>query len=171
MSPWARHALVAAAAAALIAPSARWIRDAWESSPQDSPGPWFAGLALAWWVIVALLVRPEEKRFDTSALPLLFLWALVGAAGIVFDVRLLVAAAGVGTTWALAWGICGSTAGLLLLPSLIAALLALPTTGYLIDEVWLSLGLVSPGDLTAKAAICALVMLAGTAASWKTHPC
>jgi hypothetical protein len=163
MRPWIRQAVFAAAAAALIAPSARWILDAWGSSPQDSPGPWFAGLALAWWVVVALLVRPAVQRFDLSALPLLVLWGLIGAAGILFDVRLLVAAAGIGTAWALAWGIQGATSGLLLIPSLAAALLALPTTGYLIDELWLSLGLVSPGDLMVKTAICVLLMLAGAA--------
>lgn len=163
MRPWIRHAVIAAAAPALIAPSARWIRDAWENSPQDSPGPLFAVLALAWWVVVALLVRPGEKRFDVSALPLLVLWALIGTTGILFDVRLLVAAAGIGMSWALAWGLYGSTSGLLLIPSLAAALLALPTTGYLIDELWLSLGLISPGDLIAKAAICGLSMLAGAA--------
>ena len=156
-----RHVVVAASATALIAPSARWIRDAWENSPQDSPGPWFACLALAWWAVVALSVRTVHERFEPSALPLVVLWVLIGASGIVFDVNLLVAVAGVGTSWALAWGLYGSTAGLLLVPSLAAALLALPTTGYLIDELWLSTGLVSPGDLISKTAICGLLMLAG----------
>ena len=157
-----RHALVAAGAIALITPSATWIGQAWRDSPLDRPGPLFAGLALAWWLVVIILRRPRPQGFEPSSWPLIALWSMIGAAGLHLDVNVLVAAAGIGLAWALAWGLYGSSVGVLLTPSLITGLFALPTTSYMLDKIWLSVGLASPGSLTVKIIISALLLLGGT---------
>jgi EpsI family protein len=161
MTFWVRHTLVVVGAIALITPSASWIGLAWNNSPQDSPGPMFMGIALAWWAVVAMLSQIRRKGLEVSAWPLFAFWALVGGAGLYLDVNVLVAAAGIGLAWALAWGLCGSSVGLLLVPSLVTGLFALPTTSYMLDEIWLSIGVASPGGLAIKIIISALLLLLG----------
>jgi len=121
----------------------------------------FGGIALAWWAVVAVMSRPRPEGLEAASWPLFALWLLVGGAGLYLDVNVLVAAAGVGLAWALAWGLCGSAVGLLLVPSLVTGLFALPTTGYMLNEIWLSVGIASPGSLTIKVIVSALFLLLG----------
>jgi len=133
---WLRHLLAIALAAALLAPSVPWITDAWQNSPLDSPGQWFALLALSWWMAVAWLVSPTGNALYWEGASFDLLSLVTVGVGVYFDVHVLLAAGSLGLAWSLSRFLVGGSAWVLLLPALLLALLALPTTAYVLQQAW-----------------------------------
>lgn len=153
-----------------LAPSAGWVLTAWGASPLDAWGWAFLLAAAAWAVLVLTLTPPADAgavdgAVDAAAWPLLAAFVLLGGGGLVFDVRIAVALAGLGLGWSLAWLLLGGRLGLLLLPALLVAALGLPTVGFMLERVWLALapaiGLGAVPALGLKAGSAALALLVG----------
>jgi len=114
-----------------LAPSLPWIWRAWFSSPLDAWGWVFLLLGCLWWFLVLdLLSAPSDAGapLDSAGWPWLALGVGVAVLGLALDVRVALAAAALASGWAVAW------LALLLLPALVLGLLALPTTGYLLQQ-------------------------------------
>jgi hypothetical protein len=161
MKPWQRHALVGGTTLALLGPSAPWVLTAWRASPLDAQGWIFAALAVVWWNLVMPLGRTRETGIDHSAWPILILGVCVGAAGLYFDVRLMVAIGALGVIWGVTWALCGAALGMVFAPALLCGVFALPTTTFLLGRGLLALGLPAAYALPLKAVLAALALLLG----------
>jgi len=160
---WPRVAIVVVALALALAPAAAWIVGTWGSSPLDAWGWLFFAAALGWGgLVLALgLADGHPEGLDPSGWPLLFGFVLLAGAGLMLDVRLAGALAGLGLGWAAAWLLLGGAAGVLLLPSLLVAALGLPTIGFLLDGAWRGLGLPAMPALVLKAGLALVLLLGG----------
>lgn len=156
-----RHLMLVVLGAVLLMPSYRWIATAWQTSPQDASGWVFAQLALAWWLLIALMESGKAKHIALAAMPFLLLSGVLGGIGFVFDIRAAIAGAALATLWSVAWAILGTTSALLLLPSLLIGMLALPTSGFLVDQTWLLISAETVSSLKLKALISTVILVFG----------
>jgi len=170
---------------ALLAPSLPWIWQAWRVSPLDAWGWVFLLLGVLWGFLVVDLGLPDApavarspmvRGLDHAGWPALAGFVALGVAGVLLDVRVVMAGAALGIGWGLAWLLLGGRLALLLLPALVLGWLALPTTGYLSQQAWVSLSrLISPalgvglgpaGVLLLKAGVALLALLLGLLLGW-----
>jgi hypothetical protein len=167
-----------------LAPSLPWIWQAWRVSPLDAWGWAFLLLGGLWWFLVMDLAGPSADagaapsrltRLDHAAWPALLLFAGLGVLGVALDVRAAMALAALGIGWAVAWLLLGGRLALLLLPALGLGLLALPTTGYLLQQTWVGFGGVlgasratagAGGVLLLKAGVALAALLVGLILAW-----
>ncbi|MBK1630593.1 hypothetical protein CKO31_07510 [Thiohalocapsa halophila] len=151
---------------ALLAPNLGWIWQAWTSSPLDAWGWAFLLLGMLWWLLVLDLVPPAAPKrvLDPAGWSPLALFAVAGVLGLVLDVRVAQAAAALGIGWAAAWLLLGGRLALLLAPALVLGLLALPTTGYLLQLGWTAaVGWLAPAAGLAAGAAGVMLLKAGVA--------
>jgi hypothetical protein len=165
---------------ALLAPSLPWIWRAWFSSPLDAWGWVFLLLGCLWWFLVLdlLSAAPSDagSAVDHAGWPWLALGVGVAMLGLALDVRVALAAAALACGWAVAWLLNGGRVALLLLPALLLGLLALPTTGYLLQQGWIALGGLlglagwsapaGPGVLLLKAGVALGALALGLLLAW-----
>jgi hypothetical protein len=181
--------LLAAPVLTLLAllPSVAWIWQAWLTSPLDAWGWVFLLLGGLWGFLVLDLLSATLLRspaltagLDHAGWPCVLGAVLLGIAGLLLDVRIAMASAALGLGWSLVWLLLGGRVALLLVPTLLLGLLALPTTGYLLQQGWVVLGSLaagltgggawsaptSPGVLLLKAAVALLALGLGLALAW-----
>lgn len=168
-----------------LAPSLPWIWKAWRVSPLDAWGWLFLLLGGLWWFLVMDLGLPggdateapvDRPRVEHAAWPALLLFGGLGVLGMVLDVRAAMALAALGIGWGTAWLLLGGRLALLLLPALLLGLLALPTTGYLLQQARLGLAAMAGADGTAtagaggvlllKAGVALMALLVGLILAW-----
>ena len=155
---WLRHAIVVTGATIALIPSMGWIKQAWAYSPLDKAGPLFAAVGVGWALLVGVLAKGYGRSFDPTAWPIVLLALLGACIGEFFNINVLQAGAGVVFSWGLAWALYGASTGLLLLPSVVCLVLALPTTSYLIGVLWRMFGL-APVPGPAVKVGCVLIAL------------
>jgi hypothetical protein len=167
----ARAGIVVLGLVLAMASSMGWIIEAWRSSPLDAWG-WLFMIAAAAWAVMVLTLVPRRgddasQGPDAAGWPLLAGVILLALGGLLLDLRVVVAAAGLGFGWSLAWLLLGRAAGVLLLPSLLLALLGLPTLGFLLARFWGAAGLAPVPVLLLKAIVAAGTLLAGLLLLWR----
>jgi len=163
---WGRQILVILIMALALVPSLGWVITSWGQSPLDAWGWLYFLLGALWWFLVLDLVQARTDVIDHAAWPFLGAFVILGVIGLTLDLRVAVAAAALGIGWASGWLLFGGVVAFLLLPSLLLSGLSLPTIGYLLERVWIQLGVLPLGALALKSVAAAVFLMFGALLLW-----